>query len=115
MITFIINENDSGQRADKFIKKALPEMPESMMYRLFRKKDIKLNGKRCEISAVLKTGDTVTVYVKQDVSTEKKHDMNFLKAPDKINIIYEDENILIALNLLELIHIQTAQILTTRL
>lgn len=96
MITFIINENDSGQRADKFIKKALPELPKSMMYRLFRKKDIKVNGKRCDISAVLQTGDKVTVYVKQEVSEEKKHDMNFLKASDKVNIIYEDENILIA-------------------
>ncbi|MDE6091679.1 MAG: RluA family pseudouridine synthase, partial [Ruminococcus sp.] len=96
MSTFIINENDSGQRADKFIKKALPELPKSMMYRLFRKKDIKVNGKRCDISAVLQTGDKVTVYVKQEVSEEKKHDMNFLKASDKVNIIYEDENILIA-------------------
>ncbi len=96
MITFIINENDSGQRADKFIKKALPELPKSMMYRLFRKKDIKVNGKRCDISKVLQTGDIVTVYVKQEVSEEKKHDMNFLKASDKVNIIYEDENILIA-------------------
>ncbi len=96
MVTFIINENDSGQRADKFIQKALPELPKSMMYRLFRKKDIKINGRRCDISAVLQTGDTVTVYVKQEVSTEKKHDMNFLKAPDKVNVIYEDENILIA-------------------
>ncbi|MDE6665542.1 MAG: RluA family pseudouridine synthase [Ruminococcus sp.] len=96
MITFIINENDSGQRADKFIKKVLPELPKSMMYRLFRKKDIKVNGKRCDISAVLQTGDKVTVYVKQEVSEEKKNDMNFLKASDKVNIIYEDKNILIA-------------------
>lgn len=96
MVTFTINENDSGQRVDKFIKKALPELPKSMMYRLFRKKDIKINGKRCDISAVLQNGDTVTVYVKQEVSEEKKHDMNFMKAPDKVNIVYENENILIA-------------------
>lgn len=95
MVTFIINENDSGQRVDKFVKKALPELPKSMMYRLFRKKDIKINGRRCDISAVLQNGDTVTVYVKQDVAEEKKHDMNFLKAPEKLNIVYEDENILI--------------------
>lgn len=96
MVTFTVNENDSGQRADKFITKALPDLPKSMMYRLFRKKDIKVNGKRCDISAVLQAGDIVTVYVKQELSGEKKHDMNFLKAPDSVDIVYEDGNILIA-------------------
>ncbi|MDE5583853.1 MAG: RluA family pseudouridine synthase [Ruminococcus sp.] len=95
MVTFIITPNDSGQRIDKFISKALPDIPKSMMYRLFRKKDIKINGKKCDISAKLQEGDTVTVYVKQELSAEKKHDMNFLKAPDSIEKIYEDENILI--------------------
>lgn len=95
MVTFTVNENDSGQRADKFITKALPDLPKSMMYKLFRKKDIKVNDKRCDISAVLHSGDVVTVYVRQELSGEKKHDMNFLKAPESINIIYEDQNVLI--------------------
>lgn len=38
MEQFVINENDSGQRVDKFISKALPNLPKSMMYRLIRKK-----------------------------------------------------------------------------
>ena len=95
MVTFTINENDSGQRVDKFIIKALPDLPKSMMYKLFRKKDIKINGKRCDISAIINTGDIVTVYVKQELSAEKKHDMTFLECPDSLNIIHEDENILI--------------------
>lgn len=96
MVTFTVNENDSGQRADKFITKAMPDLPKSMMYKLFRKKDIKINGRRCDISAVLQTGDVVTVYVKQELSGEKKHDMSFLKSPDSVDIVYEDENVLIA-------------------
>ena len=95
MKKFIINENDSGQRIDKFITKALPELPKSMMYRLIRKKDIKINGKRCEISSRLVSGDVVTVYVKDEVSAEKKHDMSFLDSPADIEIIYEDKNIII--------------------
>ena len=95
MKKFIINENDSGQRVDKFISKALPELPKSMMYKLFRKKDIKINGKRCDISAKLCTGDELTVYVKDDVAAEKQHDMSFLKVPDELCIVYEDENIIV--------------------
>ena len=73
MKEFIINENDSGQRVDKFISKALPELPKSMMYRLIRKKDIKINGKRCDISDRVNTGDMVTVYVRDDVAAKKKN------------------------------------------
>lgn len=95
MVTFTVNDNDCGQRVDKFVSKALPELPKSMMYRLFRKKDIKINGKRCDISAVLNAGDVVTVYVKQELSAEKKHDLTFLNSPPVSDIIHEDENILI--------------------
>ena len=95
MKEFIINENDSGQRVDKFISKALPTLPKSMMYRLIRKKDIKINGKRCDIADRLNTGDKVTVYVKDEVSAEKKHDMSFLKCSADLDVIYEDENVLI--------------------
>ena len=95
MKEFIINENDSDQRVDKFISKALPELPKSMMYRLIRKKDIKINGKRCDISDRVNTGDKVTVYVRDDVAAEKKHDMSFLRCSAEIDIVYEDENIII--------------------
>ena len=95
MIKFVINDNDSGQRTDKFISKALPDLPKSMMYRLIRKKDIKVNGKRCEISTKLQSGDVVTVYVKQELSGTKQHDMSFLNAPDTVDIVYEDENVII--------------------
>jgi len=95
MEQFLINENDSGQRVDKFISKALPNLPKSMMYRLIRKKDIKLNGKRCEISEKLKCGDVLTVYVKSELSQKKSHDMSFLKATSDIEIAFEDDNIII--------------------
>ena len=96
MREFLINENDSGQRVDKFLQKAMPDLPKSMMYRLIRKKDIKVNGKRCEISTKLVSGDTVRVYVRDEVAGQKQHDMSFLKASALPQIAYEDENILIA-------------------
>ncbi len=91
MQIFIINENDSGQRIDKFIQKAIPSLPKSAMYRLIRKKDIKLNGRRCGISDRLCTGDKVTVYV-PDTAVKAT---SFTAAPPDIDIVYEDENILI--------------------
>lgn len=95
MKEFLIMPNDSGQRLDKFLQKAMPDLPKSMMYRLIRKKDIKINGKRCEISAKLNENDIVRVYVKDEVSAVKKHDMTFLNAQKLLDIVYEDDNIII--------------------
>jgi len=94
IIKFDIKDNDSGQRVDKFITKALPDMPKSMMYRLIRKKDIKLNGKRCDISTCLQTGDVVTVYINDKFKTAEKN-LSFLNSPSVVDVVYEDENILI--------------------
>lgn len=96
MIELIIKQNDSGQRIDRFITKSMPELPKSMMYRLIRKKDIKINGKRCTADTMLKEGDIVRIYVNNDVSTPKQHDMNFMNTPSELEIVFEDENILIA-------------------
>lgn len=96
MKKFTINNNDCGQRIDKFILKAMPDMPKGMLYKLIRKKDIKINGKRCEISTRLYEGDIVTVFVKDELSAPKKHDMSFLSVSEEPKIVYEDENILIA-------------------
>lgn len=95
MKKLIINENDSNQRIDKFISKAMPELPKSMMYKLIRKKDIKVNGKRCDISTRLNGGDIVTVYTNDKFTVSSKLDMSFINAPPDIEIVYEDDNILI--------------------
>lgn len=48
-----IAQNDANQRVDKFLTKTYPNLPQSMLYKAIRKKDIKVNGKRCEISTRL--------------------------------------------------------------
>ena len=53
MKTITIGTNDAGQRLDKFLIKTFPNLPKSMLYKSIRKKDIKCNGKRCEISTHL--------------------------------------------------------------
>ena len=39
-----INRSNAGQKAEKFVKKYLPEAPLGFIYKAFRKKDIKANG-----------------------------------------------------------------------
>ena len=44
MKSFTIGKNDANQRVDKFIKKTVPNLPDSLMYKYIRLKRIKLNG-----------------------------------------------------------------------
>lgn len=94
MKEFTINKNDSGQRVDKFIEKAVPLLPKSLMYKYIRTKRIKLNGKRCEISTRLCEDDVMQLYI-GDEFFGAAPDRVFLNVPADISVVYEDENILL--------------------
>lgn len=99
MREFLIQENDSGQRLDKFLRKAMPKLPTGMLYKFLRTKKIKVNRKRTDGAQMLKTGDIVACFISeefftpQEASASQKH--AFLKAPSEVHVIYEDENLLL--------------------
>ncbi len=94
MKEFIINSNDSGQRVDKFLTKAVRLLPKALMYKYIRTKRIKLNSKRCEISTKLCEGDVLSLYINDELFGENP-DKDFLTVSSSINIVYEDDNILL--------------------
>lgn len=95
MQKFIINENDANQRLDKYLTKMFPNLPQSMMYKAIRKKDIKLNGKRCEISSRLCVGDELQLYIKDEFLETKQSKPEVCSVIPVLNILYEDKNILL--------------------
>ena len=96
MREIVINKNDAGQRLDKFISKRFKSMPKSMMYKYIRTKYIKVNGKKCDISTKLSEGDVITLYIKDEFFEEPPYDVyDFMKAPDKLDVVYEDDNIIL--------------------
>lgn len=95
MRELIINKNDSGQRLDKFLTKAVKNLPQSLLYKYIRIKRIKLNGKRCSISDRLSEGDVISLYISDEFFEGDTSKPDFLKAPDTLDIVYEDENILL--------------------
>ena len=58
-----VNQNDSGQRVDKFLAKFLPDMPKSLLYKQLRKKRIKRNKKALTAQDVLQCGDELYLYI----------------------------------------------------
>ncbi len=94
--TLEINKNDSGQRLDKFLQKRFKTLPKSLMYKYIRKKCIKVNGKKCDIQTMLCEGDILTFYIKDEFFEQSEtKSYEFMKAPTKFDIVYEDENIIL--------------------
>lgn len=63
MTSLIISENEAGQRLDKLLAKYMDLAPKSFLYKMMRKKNITLNGVRCEGSERLKAGDEVKLFL----------------------------------------------------
>lgn len=98
MKTFTIGANDAGQRLDKFLQKAVPRLPQSLLYKSLRIKRIKVNGKRAEISLRLQPGDRVDLYLNDEFFEAERTaqgPLAFLQAPPQLDIVYEDEQILL--------------------
>lgn len=95
MKSFIINENDANQRLDKFVTKSAPLLPKNLLYKYIRLKRIKVNRKKAQISTRLVIGDIVDMYINDEFFEKKESVYDFMYASKKINIIYEDENILL--------------------
>ena len=85
-----IKAEQSNQRLDKFIKRYMNDAPNSFIYKMLRKKNIVLNGKRAEGSEILSEGDIIKLFLSDDTIN------GFTKQRDyktgKLDIIYEDDD-----------------------
>ncbi|MFG6329400.1 MAG: RluA family pseudouridine synthase [Lachnospiraceae bacterium] len=95
-----ITSQDEGQRLDKFLCKFMAEAPKSFFYKMLRKKNIVLNGKKAEGMERLVKGDEVKLFLSDGTieSFKKKMpvtDIQVSSARNVLDIIYEDSDILI--------------------
>ena len=95
MVEFIINNSENGLTLEKYIYKVLPAAPLSFIYKLFRKKDIKVNGHHEDKKFRLSTDDVVAIYIAENQFAEFQKEKE-LSPNTKIKdwIIYEDDNVL---------------------
>ena len=96
MKEFTIGANDAGQRLDRFLAKAVPLLPASLAQKYIRIKRIKRNGQRAERDTRLEAGDVLQLYINDEFFDKPREDNAYLTvATPKLNIVYEDENILL--------------------
>ncbi len=92
-----IRPNDAGQRLDRFVGKAVPLLPESLLQKYIRLKRIKLNGKGAKRDTRLQAGDTLQLYINDEFFEKPREENSWLKVgTPRLSVVYEDENILLA-------------------
>ena len=97
MREFSIGKNDAGQRLDRFLSKNMPLLPGPLLQKYIRIKRIKCNGARCQRDQRLVAGDVLQVYVNDEFFEQPREDNLFLTLfQPRLDILYEDENILLA-------------------
>ena len=96
MKNFIAGENENGMRLSRFVESVTKDMPRSLLYKSFRNKRVKVNGKRAEAEYRLQTGDAIELYINDEFFPEKCAATGAVKPPRRqpaVTAIYEDTNI----------------------
>lgn len=107
MKTIIAGKNEAGQRLDKLLFKVLKKAPKSFVYKMLRKKNITLNGKKAEGSEMVNAEDEIKLFLSEE--TIEKFSDNYInplpqipsehRGPENLKenfqVIYEDANVLI--------------------
>ena len=103
MIEHEIRSNEAGQRLDKFLGKYMPLAPKSFFYKMLRKKNITLNGKKAAGQEKLAEGDRIRFFLSDETvskftgsaqTTEKQERKRPAVPPVELDILYEDRHTL---------------------
>lgn len=98
MREIVVLAQEAGQRLDKFLGKYMGQAPKSFLYKMMRKKNITLNGKKVTGAEKLQEKDCIKLFLAEE--TIEKFRAEQEPAPKcstkiSLDIVYEDENILI--------------------
>lgn len=95
MKEIIIKDREAGQRLDKFLKKYLDGASAGFLYKMLRKKNITLNGKKATGRESLLKGDLVKLFLSDEtiLGFQKKADGPKLSDHVRLEFLYEDADI----------------------
>lgn len=90
-----IKKNESNQRIDRFLKKYLSKAPSGFIFKMLRKKRIKLNGKKAKPEQLIREGDKIQFYLSDETIDKFREGIEISDINVDIDIIYEDKNIVL--------------------
>ena len=96
MRELVISKYEAGQRFDKFLAKYMELAPKSFFYKMMRKKNITLNGKKAAGNEKLEEGDTVKLFLSEEtIEGFREKKKRAVHTGAKLDILYEDDDILV--------------------
>lgn len=95
MKKLVIDENHANQRIDKYLKKLLCQAPSQLIYKMLRKKDVKVNGVKVKENYILQVNDIVELFLYEDKFEEYTRAQTIYDLKIEFDVLYEDEHILI--------------------
>ncbi len=96
MREIIISKDNENQRLDKFLMKFMNKAPKSFIYKMLRKKNIKLDGKKAAGNEILKEGGVIALFLKDETIDGFREEKKLREYDIDFNIVYEDKHIIIA-------------------
>lgn len=90
-----ISAREEEQRLDKLLAKYLNKAPKSFLYKMLRKKNIKLNGKKASGNEKLKSGDVVCIYLADETIASFREEPKTEQKRAYLSAAYQDSNVLI--------------------
>lgn len=90
-----ISDREEEQRLDKLLAKYLNKAPKSFIYKMLRKKNIKLNGKKAAGNEKLKSGDRICLYLADETIAGFREEPKAERRKADLSVIYQDSNVLI--------------------
>lgn len=94
MKQIFIGSNEAGQRLDKMLLKYFRFAPKSFVYKMLRKKNITRNGRKCDGSEMLHTGDEIKLFLSDETIDKFTGSMHIVKTVHP-RIVYEDSQVLV--------------------
>ena len=91
METWKVKDTDSNQRIDKYLRKVLNNHSLNAIFKAFRKKDVKVNGKPVQPDYLIQPEDQITIYL----SKNEKKEVSIAKIHVLFRVVYEDDNVLL--------------------
>lgn len=90
-----VGKNDSNQRLDRFLKKYMDEAGTGFIYKMLRKKNIKVNESKASPEMMIFEGDTIQLYLSDETIDKFIGTKEVRKSKLAPRIIYEDENLVL--------------------
>jgi len=94
MRTITISAKYDNKRIDRVLKDIFNRAPASAIHKALRKKDIKVNGIRASKETILHKGDTVDIYINDDILDGIDSNSSYINNKG-FSIVYEDQNLII--------------------